>query len=110
MVVPPAGLNITLPVTSQSPAVREILVTFAAALADRLTPVTLEVTYSPTLPAVALLALLTPTIFGVVIVGDEDVTEFASTKAVVASCVVLVARLAVGAVGVPVSEGDASGA
>jgi hypothetical protein len=38
------------------------------------------------------------------------VTAFASTKAVVASCVVLVPAEAVGAVGVPVNVGDVTGA
>jgi hypothetical protein len=36
-----------------------------------------------------------------------EMPPLASTKAVVASCVVLVATAAVGAVGVPVSAGDA---
>lgn len=43
---------------------------------DRETAVPVAVTYSPTLPAVALLPLVTPTIFGVVIVGEEREVMF----------------------------------
>lgn len=67
-------------------------------------PVVVALSNSPTAPAGALLPLVTPLIVGVLIVGDDD------TNAVVAICVVLVPTAAVGAVGVPVSDGDARSA
>jgi hypothetical protein len=44
------------------------------------------------------------------VVANEVEPALARTKAVVAICVVFVPAVAVGAVGVPVSAGDASGA
>ena len=63
----------TLPSTSQSPAVREMLVTLAVVTVVRLTalPVaTRELTTSPTLPADALPTAVVPTMLGVLMVGD----------------------------------------
>ena len=64
--------------------------------------------HSPTLPAAALLPFVTPTMLGVVIVGELEVTALAKTNAVVASWVVLVPKVAVGAAGTPVKVGEAS--
>jgi hypothetical protein len=58
-------LNPTLPQTFQSPAVNEILVTFAAVFVDKDTPgdlATILSTSSPTLPAAALLFVVVPII------------------------------------------------
>ncbi|MFM0174130.1 hypothetical protein PQR33_32920 [Paraburkholderia sediminicola] len=106
--VVPAGMKVTVPDTSQSPAVKLMLVQFDGAAVVSDVPAVAFVPYSPTLPVAALLPLVTPTIFGVVIVGELEVIAFASTNAVVAICVVFVPTVAVGAVGVPVSAGEAS--
>lgn len=64
------------PNTSQSPAVREMLVILVGVLVVRETVPEVEVMSSPTLPVAALLPLVTPTMFGVVMVGDvASVTE-----------------------------------
>lgn len=49
------------PDTSQSPAVKEILVMLVAVALVSETPLAVDLTYSPTLPAVALLTVVTPT-------------------------------------------------
>lgn len=64
--------NCILPQTSQSPAVKDIYVKSFAAVDEKETDETkgiTELTNSPTLPAAALLPLVTPIILGVVIVG-----------------------------------------
>lgn len=76
-VVAPKNIFIT-PVTSQSPAVREMLVTVFAVnvvseTADPLARV--ADTYSPTLPAEAFDASVTPVMFGVFMVGDACMTN-----------------------------------
>lgn len=109
-VAPDPGVYWMTDCTSQSPAVSEIEVAFVAVVVVMAVLVPVADMSSPTLPAVALLPFVTPTIFGVVIVGEFAVTAFAITKAVVAICVVFVPSVAVGAAGVPVKVGDASGA
>jgi hypothetical protein len=119
-VVVPAGMKVKEALTSQSPAVREILVTLRGVAVVMLTPVPVAVTCSPTLPAAGL-SFVTVPLMPMVEVGDirplapivvneparlPPVTaEF--TIAVVATCVVFVVPVAVGAVGVPVIAGDA---
>lgn len=132
LVVVAAPSNSILPVTSQSPADREIEVIFAVVFVVRLTPVPVAVTYSPTLPTFALLLVVVPTMpevcEGVKLPVDErvvaatgsgvvlpypaagGVAKLATTLAVVANCVVLVPAAAVGAAGVPVNVGEAKGA
>lgn len=120
-VVLPAGINTILPDTSQSPAVKDTEVMLAGAPEDRETPLAELVWNSPTLPALALLLVLVPTIPAVwdgvmvllaVIVVKEParllpvIAEF--TIAVVAICVVLVVAEAVGAAGTPVKVGEAN--
>lgn len=95
VVVDPAGRNETCPHTSQSPAVKLMLVTLAAAplvreMADPLA--TDDVTNSPTLPAFALLFVVVPTIPAVC---DGVIAPVAVSAAVVT---------------VPVNVGDARGA
>lgn len=88
------------------------------------------VTNSPTLPALALLFVVVPTMpevwdgvmvllaasvvklpaFGVVFPIDGGAARVLATNAVVAICVVFVPVEAVGAAGVPVKVGDASSA
>lgn len=100
-------MKFTAPKISQSPAVREIDVTFAAVLLVRETPdpeaITLEM-HCPTTPAAPFTPLVIPLIVGVLRVAEEV------TKAVVANWVVLVPAPAVGAAGVPVKVGEARGA
>src|SRR6202000_1953074 len=60
--VVPAGLNCTTPSTSQSPAVREILVMLVCVPLVIATERALDEIYSPTLPALALLLVVVPTI------------------------------------------------
>lgn len=100
--VVPAPATIHDPVTSQSPAVRVAVAVFVFVavvmpIADEVLVIT-----CPTTPAPAFTPLVTPLIVGVVIIGDAD------TKAVVASCVVLVPAAVVGAAGVPVNVGEAN--
>jgi hypothetical protein len=61
--VPAAPLKATLPQTSQSPAVSEMLVTsaFVLEVSDEVLSATILLTYSPTLPAAALLFVVVPT-------------------------------------------------
>lgn len=131
------GVKQTTPSTSQSPAVRLIDAMFWVVPLLRETGVlellwhpvgeppfvTWAQTYSPTLPAFALLFVVVPAMPAVcdgvmmplaaIVVNDPalppPVTAFCA-NAVVAICVVLVPALAVGAVGVPLSAGDAIGA
>lgn len=73
VVVVAAGFVETFPSHIQSPAVKETLVTFVAVLlvsATALPTKTVDEIYSPTFPAVAFPPFVTPTIPGVVIVGD----------------------------------------
>lgn len=60
-VVLAAGVNVTVPVTSQSPAVRLALVQLAAVADVRDVPAVVFGTNSPTLPAFALLFVVVPT-------------------------------------------------
>lgn len=61
-VVVPAGIKVIPPVTSQSPAVSEMLAMFTGTPAVGMeTFVPVAVTYSPTLPAFALLLVVVPT-------------------------------------------------
>jgi hypothetical protein len=96
-VVVPAGLKRTTAVTSQSPAVRDIDVTFVTVPLVSETVLAVPVMYSPTLPAVALLLVETPTILGVVIVGlmpntaaplpvSSDRTPASCAEVVAANC------------------------
>lgn len=61
VVVPPAGNVANMPLTSQSPAVREMLVQLAATPELTATPVPVFTTNSPTLPEFALLFVVVPT-------------------------------------------------
>lgn len=74
---PPAGENTTAPETSQSPAVNEMEVTFAAVLVVNETAEPLVISlsmYSPTLPAATFPPDVMPTMLGVVSVGDVPKT------------------------------------
>lgn len=119
-VVEPAGTNWIEPDISQSPAVREALVQFALVLFVSEVPLVEFVTYSPTLPALALLLVVVPTMpavwEGVYAPLDARVVNEPAralpvmaelTIAVVAICVVFVVAAAVGAAGTPVKVGDA---
>lgn len=131
-VIAAAALNTTFPYTSQSPAVRDIEATFKGEFEVIAVPPELVAAMtSPTLPAFALLLVVVPTMplvcEGVKLPVDERVVKapvlgatlpiptcgdckVPSTKAVVASCVVLVPAAALGAAGTPVKVGLASGA
>jgi hypothetical protein len=63
------AMKVTNPVTSQSPAVREILVAFTLTVEVNATPEALLLTNSPSLPAAALLFVVVPTMFGWFSVG-----------------------------------------
>lgn len=92
-----AVVNITIPQTSQSPAVREMLVMFSGVAVVMLTDEPLAIideTYSPTLPAVALPTAAVPTMFGVVTVGEVPKTR----APVPVSSVTVAARFALDAV------------
>jgi hypothetical protein len=87
--VEPAGLVMTFPETSQSPAVSEIDVMFAVTVVVSATAepaATVEEMYSPTLPACALSFVVVPTIpeteFGVNIPDDDSVVNAPAAGAV----------------------------
>lgn len=119
--VPEAELNLSTPITSQSPAVKLMLVAFIVAPVDMEVPVVVLVTYSPTLPAFALLLVVVPTM-PLVCEGVKLPLEASAVKlparpppvtaeftiAVVAICVVFVVAEAVGAAGTPVKVGEAN--
>jgi hypothetical protein len=117
-----AGVNPTVPQTSQSPAVSEMDVMFEIAPVVKAIVLPEDVTYSPTLRAAAALFVVVPMIpdvelkvmLGVVTVPvNVGFARFAFklsavvTKAVVANWVVFVAAAAVGAAGTPVKVGEA---
>lgn len=119
--VVPAGVNCKTPDTSQSPAVREMEVTLAGVAVVRDTEEVVALVNSPTLPALALLFVVVPTMplvwEGVKFPLDASVVKLPArlppvtaelTIAVVAICVVLVVADAVGAAGVPVNVGEAN--
>lgn len=92
MTVEPAAVICAVPLTSQSPAVKVILVTFAAMFVVSAIPVATAFAYSPTLPACALSAAAVPLM---PIVVDGVISPVAVRAAAVA---------------VPVNVGDANGA